>query len=383
MGLIFTYLFFSCLLSLSYFLILVFLIKNWESLPVFHRKKSKHHPWITVLVPARNETDHIRNCIQHILAQDYPNFDIIVIDDHSTDDTVDKVNALKDERVQVISLATRTFPKEAQSFKKLGIEIGVKAAKGTWIVMTDADCIMKKQWLSNIANAANHSDDVLIAGPVLYTQDQSLFEQWQSLDFIGMMGVTGAGIHSQSVHLCNGANLAFKKSVFEEINGYQDYHHLASGDDMLLLQKIRAIYPNRIRFLKSKHAATYTYPMRTMVSFWRQRVRWATKTTSYPEKRTTLIWALVWLFCVSIFIAPILSVWFGYWAWIVFLGQFLLKVILDYIFLSKVAHFFERPQLVSFKVYFPAIFFELSYIILVGLAGNLQKKYVWKGRKVQ
>jgi len=114
----------------------------------------------------------------------------------------------------------------------------------------------------------------------------------------------------------------------------------------------------------------------------RQRIRWATKTTNYPDKGVTFTWALIWLFCVSIPMNLLMGIfvptllYFG-------LVQLVAKIILDYIFLASVATSFDRKDLVRMSVYIPSIFLELTYVIVIGLLGLFVKKYEWKGRRVQ
>ncbi len=132
-----------------------------------------------------------------------------------------------------------------------------------------------------------------------YGEEKSLFEKFQSLDFIGMMGVTGAGIHGRFMNMCNGANLAYEKKAFYEVDGFNGIDKIASGDDMLLLQKMANRFPNQICFLKNKNATVLTHAKSDLKSFFQQRIRWASKSSSYQEFQITFILALVFFFCVS------------------------------------------------------------------------------------
>jgi glycosyltransferase involved in cell wall biosynthesis len=113
----------------------------------------------TVVIPARNEAANIKACLDSILAQDYPkeHFEVIVIDDFSEDDTAFIVKAFGHDfpNVCLLSLADYFKPGEMNSFKKKAIEKAVSQANGQWIVTTDADCIIPKQWLSIISLKIN------------------------------------------------------------------------------------------------------------------------------------------------------------------------------------------------------------------------------------
>lgn len=362
-------------------------MEAWQALSFFKIKnKSKNNTTLSVIIPARNEEQNISKTLHAILAQNYPShlFEVIIIDDHSTDNTaaIVKQFSQKHPNVQLIRLANYDLD-DTQSFKKKAIEIAVQQAKNQLIVTTDADCVMGENWLSLIADFYKEHKPVFIAAPVIFYDEKNTFQRFQSLDFIGMMGVNGAGIFRNFQFLCNGANLAYEREAFYEVNGFEGIDELASGDDLMLIQKMAKHYPHhRIRFLKNAEAATYTTPKRTVRDFMSQRIRWATKTTSYPDPRVTLTWAVIWLFCISIPLNFVFSFFFGKMLLTIAIVQLFFKAFMDYLFLRSVAVSLNRKDLVSMSVYLPAIFLELAYVIVIGALGNLVKKYEWKGRRV-
>ncbi len=375
----------ATLLSLIYLGIVMRYWEGWTSLPVYQADKKERQTAVSVLIPARNEEDNIAACLQAILAQHYPAecLEIIVIDDHSTDQTALEVHAFNQANIHLISLAEHIEPGSTQSFKKKAIEIAVQKAKGELIITTDADCKMGKDWLHILVSYYEEYQPVFIAAPVIFYDEQNVFQRFQSLDFISMMGVTGAGIYRNFQHLCNGANLAYAKTAFHQVNGFEGIDQLASGDDLMLIQKMAKQFPDRIGFIKNPAAATFTTPKRTIRSFMSQRIRWATKTTHYPDFRVTLTWALIWFFCISIPFSFLLIIFWGMPLLWLAIGQLFFKILIDYIFLSKVAGDLDRKDLVSMGVYIPSIILELLYIIVIGTLGNLVKNYEWKGRKVK
>src|ERR1700741_4803978 len=111
------------------------------------------------------------------------------------------------------------------------------------------------------------------------------------MDFLVLQGITGASVTKKIHSMCNGANLAYEKKIFYEVNGFAGIDHIASGDDMLLMHKIAKIYPGRIGYLKSTEAIVNTQPMATWPDFFNQRIRWASKATHYNDKR--IFWVLL------------------------------------------------------------------------------------------
>ena len=381
-----TYFIISILLSIFYLAIQTIYTEGWKALPNWNipsdfLPKTK----ISVLIPARNEADNIENCINSILQQTYPEslYEIIVIDDFSQDETADLVkNYIQKghKNIQLIQLAHQISPDEIQSFKKKSIEIGVNKAKGELIVTTDADCIVQPQWLKLIASLYQTKKPKFIAAPVNFHQENNNFERFQSLDFIGMMGITGAGIHTKIMRMCNGANLAYPKAIFIEMKGFQGIDQHASGDDMMLLQKIAKVYPDNIEYLKNPDATTFTKTQKTLKSFINQRVRWSTKSKGYEEKQMTLILIGVWLFSTNIFIAFAGSLLFGSSFLMLGLGQFLVKMIADYRLLKTSSTYFNRSDLM--QTFVKSSLYHLIYIVIIGFLGGITKKYQWKGRKI-
>jgi cellulose synthase/poly-beta-1,6-N-acetylglucosamine synthase-like glycosyltransferase len=360
--------------------------EGWQSLPTTELLANfRPQTFISVLIPARNEAAHIEQCLRSILAQNYPIhlYEIILIDDYSTDDTAAIAAALSSPRVQVLSLEEYLQHADYQnfnqnSFKKIGIQLGIKKAKGTLIACTDADCLAQPDWLRYLAQCYELQHAKFIAAPVNFYEETSNFERFQSLDFLGMMGITGAGIHRKFMRMCNGANLAYPKSVFYEVGGFEGINRIASGDDMLLMQKIAARYPNDIFCLKQKKANIFTHAKPNWQSFINQRVRWASKSSIYPEHRVTFDLAMVFFFCCNLLLSLILSPWLGF---AVFFIQLFIKSAIDYYFLTICARFFDRKDLL--KTFFISQFYHIAYIVVVGIKSNLAKEYEWKGRRVK
>ncbi len=372
------------LLTLYYMGLQTYYLKGWQSLPLWNIPKNyQPKTFISILIPARNEADNITHCIDSILNQRYPSslFEILVIDDHSTDDTATLVKNYNLSNVHCLALADYVDRAKIQSFKKKAIEIALTQAKGELIVGTDADCITQKDWLALLASFYEQKDLKFIAAPVNFYQEQTTFERFQSLDFMGMMGITGSGIHTQLMHMCNGANMAYTKSAFDAVGGFEGTEQFASGDDMMLLHKIAKRYPNQIGFLKNQSATVFTKAKSTLKGFINQRVRWSTKSGSYEEKQVTLLLALVWFFCLSIPLTFLLAFWGG--IYFVYLGLFQLacKAIVDYPLLSQTSKFFNRKEMM--QVFGIASIYHLLYIIVVGFLGGVVKNYEWKGRRVR
>lgn len=333
---------------------------------------------VSILIPVRNEADYIGLCLNAILKQKYPSnlVEIIVINDHSEDDTLKIIQAFqkKHKNIKCLELANYIDENNTTSFKKKALTIGIHEASGELIVQTDGDCEMREEWLNLIVSLYETKQAKFIAAPVNFYKNNNLLQRFQALDFKGMMCVTGAGLYRKFALMCNGANMAYPKSAFEKVNGFEGIDTFASGDDMMLLQKIANEYPNDIEFLKNKKATVYTEAKPTLKEFAQQRIRWATKAKGTGQDiRATLILAMVFFFCINIIVSTFVD-------WRIFLAQISIKAMMDFIFLGMMCRFFKQQSLMWW--FLPSLFLHTLYIAIIGVVSNLVKKYQWKGRKV-
>lgn len=368
-----------CLLLTGFYLLLVlYLIKGWVSLKRPKSNNGNFTTRVTVMIAARNEEERINYTIDDILAQDYPKHltEIIIVDDHSTDRTADIISSYADRGVNLLQL---NEAKPLNSYKKKAIAKAIGISSGDLMVATDADCRMGKRWLSSIVGYYEAEHPVMISSPVSYFEEKTLFERMQTLEFSFLIGIGAAFIGNNRASTCNGANLAYRKDVFYEVGGFSGIDELASGDDELLLQKVAVQFPGKIGFLKLREAIVYTHAKHTLQEFLQQRRRWASKSTKYKDKRIVVVAVCMWLFNISMLINIGLGFYNPYFFKLL-LAQFLLKYVLEVVFLLLVCKFFRRTGLIVLSILISPL--HIIYLAYIGLMGNA-RKYYWKGRMVK
>jgi glycosyltransferase involved in cell wall biosynthesis len=385
------YLYFCLFLTGYYVFLIIRYIEGWNALSEWHLPNDFiPQTAITVLLPARDEAENIAAGLSSIFENAYPShlFEVIVLDDYSTDATVEIVQQfqLKHTNLRLIHLADSVKTTETQSFKKKAIELGIAQATGTLIVGTDADCVVQRDWLALFASMYERTGAMFIAAPVNFYQEKDGLEQFQSLDFLGMMTLTGAGIHRRFMRMCNGANVAYDKATFYAVGGFKDIDHVASGDDMLLMQKFAFHFPTKIAFLKNQRATTFTKAKPTWHSFLQQRIRWGSKSSSYTEWHVTFMLAMVYFFCCSIVLNTLWLACSLTFNWSNDSGKLLAlqlfcKTAVDFFFLRQSALYFQRHDLM--RIFFRSQVLHILYIALVGTLTNVVKRYEWKGRRVR
>lgn len=369
---------FSIILTLLYAGVVLFLRKGWRNILPFTLMGSQPTTKISVIIAARNEEDKIALTINDILSQSYPTdlFELIVVDDHSTDSTAEIIKSYENKGVRLIKL---NESEPLNSYKKKAIAEAIKESSGELIITTDADCRMDKNWLSTIVNYYEENDYKLISSPVAFFEEKNSFEELQTLEFLFLIGLGAAGIGNKIPSTCNGANLCYRKDVFLELGGFKGIDDLASGDDELLLHKIASAYPNSIGFCKSYDAVVFTHAKENLKEFIQQRKRWASKSVKYKDKRIVVLAIAVWLFNLS-FIINLIGGMFVPLLLNVFCLQFFIKFFAEILFLERVTNFAKRRSLLVFLPVLTVI--HVVYFIYIGIAGN-SGKYNWKGRMVR
>lgn len=382
----------SLILLLGYSALLVYYRKSWGSIPDFKvEANSKLGTKISIIIPARNEEENIGYCLQSIIEQSYPAhlFEVLVVDDHSTDNTAAIIKSYASNNVKLISLKDYLSANEINSYKKKAIEISIQQSNGELIVTSDADCIFPKNWLTTIASFYESKRPAFIVMPVLISYGKKMIEVFQSLDFMTLQGITGASVHEKFHSMCNGANLAYTKEVFIAVNGFKGIDNIASGDDMLLMHKIYNQFPNNIEYLKSREVIVTTNPVSTIQQFFNQRIRWASKADQFDDKRIFIVLIIVYFLNVLMIVLPILALisnrsisimniqlsMFNFYA-----SLLLIKTIFELFFLYPVAKFFNQTKLLW---WFPiAQPFHIVYTVIAGWLGKFGK-YTWKERSVK
>ncbi|MFZ1528926.1 MAG: glycosyltransferase [Ferruginibacter sp.] len=375
-------LFTICIFLLAiYALLLLYYQQAWIKAPVFEPPPLSYFPFLTVIIPARNEAVNLPALLSSLMQQTYPKefFEIIVVDDHSEDDTAAIAGSFTGVKVIPLKQAVGSLP--INSYKKKALATGIRKSNGELIITTDADCVAKPNWLQTIAAFYKSTGADFIVMPVSIQYSNRFIEIFQALDFMTLQGITGASVYKKFHSMCNGANLAYSKTAFNAVNGFEGIDSIASGDDMLLMHKIFKRNPKTVHYLKSQDVIMQTAPVKTTRQFLNQRIRWASKAGKYDDKRIFMVLLMVYLLNVLLLVIPAWAFVLGKWPvlfnWALLL---ILKTVVEIIFLLPVALFFKE---ISLMKWFPlAQPFHIVYTVLAGFLGKFGR-YEWKQRLVR
>ncbi|MBP6551088.1 MAG: glycosyltransferase [Flavobacterium sp.] len=323
----------------------------------------------SIIVPFRNEAENLPKLLDSFSKLNYPAdfFEVILVDDDSNfkfqiPDSKFQISIIDNIRV-------------SNSPKKDAISTAMQVVKNDWIITTDADCTVNENWLSALDNYIQLHNVSMIAGAVSYHCKNSFLHHFQQLDLASLQGATIGSFGLKKGFMCNGANFAYTKSFFQKLNGFDGNDGIASGDDVFLLQKAMARFPEKVHYLKSRNHIVFTKPLDDWKSLFHQRVRWASKTSSYQSRFGIGLGLVVF--------GGNLSWVAGCGLWVVGLTPllnivllFLLKFSVDFVLINKTNGFLKNKTrfFLTSSLLYP--FFSVS-VALYSLFG----KYEWKGRR--
>ncbi|MFE3872688.1 glycosyltransferase [Flavobacterium sp. ZS1P70] len=353
-----------------YCLAIVFLIYGFTKVNTIDYNGLTPKTKFSIIVPFRHEAENLPVLLDSISKLNYPLelFELILVNDFSEEKFIVpslkfKVSVIKNIRV-------------SNSPKKDAIVTAMQIVNTNWIITTDADCVVNKNWLLTLDNYIQLHDVAMIAGAVTYDCNNLFLHHFQQLELASLQGATIGSFGIKKGFMCNGANFAYTKSLFQELNGFDGNDGIASGDDVFLLQKATEQFPEKVHYLKSENNIVITKPMNDWKSLFNQRVRWASKTSSYKSTFGKGLALVVFAGNLSLVLAFILLL-LGLLSFLNMLLFLILKFLVDTILIYKSQRFLTKTKmsyLIPSSLLYP--FFSVS-VAMYSLFG----KYEWKGRR--
>ena len=368
---------FILLILLVYVLTIVQLIYGFGKIRPYVASEKPAKTFFSIVVPFRNEVENLPALLESFRNLNYPKdlFEMILVDDFSEDESVRLVYNWRMENGEFQFTLLENI-KISGSPKKDAISRAIPIVKNDWIVTTDADCIVPKNWLLTLDNYIQDSDVSMLVGAVTYENRKSFLRHFQQLDMVSLQGATIGSFGLELGFMCNGANFCYRKSAFIELGGFSGNNDKASGDDVFLVQKAVAKFPEKVQYLKSANNIVMTKPVGHWSTLFQQRVRWASKTGAYQSvfgKDLALIVFFGNLICIVTFVLAL----FAKLASLEFAIVFGIKFLVDTILLYKTNKFLSHQRM---QFLFLSSFLYPFFCVAVALYAMLFG-YSWKGRK--
>ena len=334
-------------------------------------------PFVSVIVAARNEAARLPELLADFTSQTYPSFEAIIVDDRSIDATSEIVRAAAARDARIKLLRQERVP-VGDSPKKSALQAGIDSSGGELLLLTDADCRVQPTWIETIVRYFDEDVALVLGGSELSTHERStLFERVQAFEFLTLVGLMAASANLRRPLGASGHNIAFRRTVFDAVGGYTSVMHRIAGDDMLMLQLVRARPElGRIVFADDLRSRNATHPESSWLRFRNQRARWASSGTHHFGGDKFFMFFAVGSLVVN------MAALFGWaWAWAgwisssVWLLVVLGKLAVDAWFFGDVCRRFERRSLLR---YLPLWFLtQPVYLLLMAYWGQ-RNRFTWK-----
>jgi cellulose synthase/poly-beta-1,6-N-acetylglucosamine synthase-like glycosyltransferase len=366
------------ILSLYYLGALVFLLRGLKNLGDSDEQPRDYT--FSVVIAARNEEHTLDHCLAHVFDQSLPpeRFEVIVVNDRSTDATAAICEGYGRNHPNM-SVVTITQTPRGIAPKKHAVAQGVRKARNEIVALTDADCIVPRQWLETISSHFS-GDTGLVQGITAYAEYAGmnrLFWGLQAIDFLSHGVVSAAAIGAGMPLNSNANNFAFRRTLFEEVGGYGDgSEKVISGDDDLLLQRIAADEKWRVRYMTDPAGAVTTAPTLTAVGVFEQRKRWGSKTVNYSKRQIAFLSGVFLFYCGII--ATVIMGFFEPRFFLVAATMAGVKIVGEYLLLIPGTALFHQKQLRRYIL--PASFLQAPMVIAAVVFGVFGR-FSWKGER--
>ncbi|MCU0460982.1 MAG: glycosyltransferase [Bacteroidales bacterium] len=328
---------------------------------------------VSIIICARNESENLRDFLPAVLEQDYPDYEVIVVNDCSEDNSYDVLGTYLQKYPHLKISSVNKDPKFAHN-KKFAQFIGIKAAKNDILLFTDADCMPESpQWISGMAS---HFDDNVdfVLGYGGYQKKSGLLNKYVRFDAmtiaIQYLGMAIRGVPYMGV----GRNLAYRRNVFFDNKGFGSHTYIISGDDDLFVNSNAGRFNTHVEFRKETH--TRSVPRLTFRDWITQKKRHMTTAPFYRARDKFLLmlepvsrilfYALFAALMSLLFMWPYLLIIFG------------LRLISQLFVLTLARKKLNEPGLTGFSLFFDIFSPIINGTILLSNTLRRPGKNQWK-----
>ena len=367
----------SLLIGTGFITYIYFCIRFWVGFRTFKNELSPAKRLVTVIIVARNEAANLRELFLCLLNQDYPHdlYEVILADDDSEDETEAIVNSFCDSDMNVRYLKV-TGRDDVISPKKQALEKAMALAKGELILTTDADCILPTTWIRSMVSLFTDKVSMVAGYSRTYLPDwnkESILHKYEHLDFAFTYMVMAGGYTIGRSWACIGQNLAYRRSAFYDVGGFESIRHLISGDDVNLMQVMRR-KGHKIIFNFLPQSFVYTHPVKSWKQLVNQRSRWASNMKHQIKFNPEFFFIL-------------LSMAFMYWGGLMmmffnfYLGLFIFafRILIENITLNNARRFFGvSARMMRFYPIWLVI--QTFFLVFTMVLGQFNI-FVWHGKR--
>ena len=337
--------------------------------------KKAEMPPVSVIICARNESKNLKKYLEKVLTQDYPSFEVVVVNDCSWDDTGEYLDRmeLQHSNLKIVTIKEQVKYRHG---KKLALTLGIKAASHEILLLTDADCMPASElWLqsmvSSFAGQERHFVDFVL-GYGAYQRKWGILSRMIRFDtFYGALQYFSFAL-SGTPYMGVGRNLAYRRELFFKNKGFGIYNHFLSGDDDLFVNMLAT--PTNTRIEIRPETFTLSEPKTTYAEWFRQKSRHISTGKFYKLKHRLMLGTL-WASHYGIYLLGLLLLLVGF-DWRIVVGLFSIRFITQSIVMGYAMKRLKEFDLVPFIILFD--FFILLFYSILAVNNLFISKHKWK-----
>ncbi|HKR04811.1 MAG TPA: glycosyltransferase [Bacteroidia bacterium] len=275
------------LFSVFFLVQLIYYLFIFSKLAFFKKQPavSKNDP-VSVIICARNELKNLRNNLPLILDQDYPDYQVIVVNDCSWDDSGKALEEYEDAypHLKVVTIQEQERYKHG---KKFALSLGIKAAVNEILLFTDADCRPAgKNWLREMTKNTSEIKDIVI-GYGAYEKTSGLLNKWIRFDTVFNAIQYLSSAISGNAYMGVGRNLCYKRSLFFKNKGFANHYHILSGDDDLFVNETAT--SKNVSVEITPESFTLSKPKESFIAWLNQKKRHISTGNFYKPKHKFML----------------------------------------------------------------------------------------------
>lgn len=341
-----------------------------------HPGRNDERPSVSIIVAARDEQEHIAACLRALVAQDYADYEIVVVDDGSRDETAHIVRRLCAEHGNL-----RLLERAEGGSKKAALSLAIAESRGELLLMTDADCTVGPGWVRGMVGHFSADVGFVIGFSQIGASGQGLGWRgsYEAIDFLNLMACIWGSVGRGHAMAASGQNLAYRRRVYDEVGGFSRVLHRASGDDVLLMQMVRNDTNWRIVFAGDRQTFSVHPPASSWRELLQQRSRWASNVPIMARMDPLFFSYMTVTYILSWFVLATPFIWWMEWVslyWLLFVVA--AKWCGEAVLFTRILQFANRGELRRFWPLWALL--QPWHIAFVGGLGPLGL-FSWKGKK--
>jgi biofilm PGA synthesis N-glycosyltransferase PgaC len=348
----------------------IYFFQYFSAVNLTNQAPASQLPPVSIIIAARNSVLKLEDHLPHWLNQDYPQFEVVIIDDRSGDETAYFLvkTAEREPLLKYVLLDPEVIKNGG---KKLALTLGFKKAKYNHFLLTDADCVPNSdQWLRSMAAGFTSKKDIILGVSPVKTKKSFMGRLVQYENMLTALQFLGMAIKGKP-YMGVGRNLAYTRSIYDSVGGFSKHHHLPAGDDDLFVQE--ASNATNTTICIDPNSYVNTNGPANWKEYWKQKMRhlWIGK-----QYRSDVKNQLAWLPISQLLFWSTTIFWFALgssWLWPII--PILVKIIPEWVIFAKKGKLLNMPLA---NPYYPLFnFFYSFWYLFISINAFFKRKIVW------